>query len=113
MSKAKTAVNRARGEVLFEAGGVSYKLALTMQAMAEMEDGLGVESIAEVGEKLQGAGTTTVAIVLAALARGGGHADVTAENMRRIDVRFGVAMAAIKAAFEAGARAEQDAPEGN
>ncbi len=42
-------VNRARGEAALEAGGRQYRLLLTLGALAEIEDGLGLDDLGQVG----------------------------------------------------------------
>ena len=45
-------VNRARGEAALEAGGREYRLLLTLGALAEIEDGLGLDDLSQVAPRL-------------------------------------------------------------
>lgn len=66
--------NRARGEVTIEAGGETHTLCLTLGALAEIEAGLGVSGFAAMAERLKTPSAADLALVLAALLRGGGAA---------------------------------------
>ena len=71
--------NRIRGEAELMAGGRSYRLLLTLGALAEIEDGLGLENLADVSARLKKVRAADLAIVAAALLRGGGHEVAPAE----------------------------------
>ena len=114
----KTPANAARGETVITVqtrdGEQEFKLCLTLSAIAEIEDGLGIESLAEIDAALQAVSSRKLAVLLSALARGGGH-DVSLDDARRWDIRVSDAMAAVAAAFQgAGAvgvdEAGRDAP---
>jgi Phage tail tube protein, GTA-gp10 len=77
MSKA----NKQKGEVTLELGGKKLRLCLTLGSMAEMEDTLGVESLMEVGNVLKKGRTVDIMKVVLALAHGGGHGEVTLEEI--------------------------------
>ena len=100
----QTPVNQARGEAVivvpFADGPQEFKLCLTLATIAEIEDGLGVENLQAIEAALQGAGSRQFAVIMAALARGGGH-DVKVEDVRRWPVTIGDLMASIVAAFKA------------
>lgn len=64
--------NPARGEVTLEAGGETHTLCLTLGALAEIEAGLGVSGFAAMAERLKTLSVADLALVLAALLRGGG-----------------------------------------
>lgn len=73
-SEQRRGVNRARGEVSIELdNGQTITLCLTLKAMAEIENGLDIDSIADIQAVLeQGISAKKIAIILGALARGGG-----------------------------------------
>jgi hypothetical protein len=111
-SAARTPVNRARGETVLTVPAIGegeareYKLCLTLAAIAEIEDGLGVENLQEIETALQSAGSRQFACILAALARGAGH-DVTVDDARRWPITMQDALIAIVGAFK-GAGAMTD-----
>lgn len=111
-SAARTPLNRARGETVIRVPSTGdgepreFKLCLTLAAIAEIEDGLGVENLQEIETALQSAGSRQFACILAALARGGGH-DVTVDEARRWPITMQTALIAIVAAFK-GAGAMTD-----
>ena len=59
--------NRARGEADLEAGGRQYRLLLTLGALAEIEDGLGLADLTQVSARLAQVKAADLAIVAAAL----------------------------------------------
>ena len=80
--------NRARGEVLLEIDGRAVRLCLTLGALAELEAAFDVVSLGALGERLAHLSAADLALVIAALASGGGEminaADICAA---RIDPR--------------------------
>jgi len=92
--------NRIRGEVELMAGGRSYRLLLTLGALAEIEDGLGLADLASVGARLKTVRAGDIAIVAAALLRGGGH-DVTPADVLRLPCELAALVAAVSACFTA------------
>jgi len=92
--------NRARGEAELVAGGKTYRLLLTLGALAEIEDGLGLASLGEIAKRLAQARASDFAIVAAALLRGGGH-DMTPEDVLALPCDLGLLAAAVRDAFEA------------
>lgn len=64
--------NPARGEVTLEADSEMHTLCLTLGALAEIEAGLGVSGFAAMAERLKTLSVADLALVLAALMRGGG-----------------------------------------
>ena len=91
--------NAIRGEAGLEAGGKSYRLLLTLGALAEIEDGLGLADLSEVGARLKHARAGDLAIVAAALLRGGGH-DLTPADVLKLPCDLGSLIAAVGQAFE-------------
>ena len=92
--------NRIRGEVELIAGGRSYRLLLTLGALAEIEDGLGISDLSSAGARLKTVRAGDIAIVAAALLRGGGH-DVTPADVLRLPCALAALVAAISACFAA------------
>jgi tail tube GTA-gp10-like protein len=103
--------NRIRGEAELVAGGKSYRLLLTLGALAEIEDGLGLASLADIGARLKGARAGDLAIVVAALLRGGGH-EVSPGDVLRLTCDLGLLVAAVRAAFAASGLSQGPAEEG-
>lgn len=109
-------VNRARGEALLEAGGRQYRLLLTLGALAEIEDGLGLDDLSGVAARLAHVRAADLAIVAAALLRGGGH-DMCPAEVLRLPCDLGTLTRGVTQAFEAaglaqsaGAEARGDGP---
>jgi len=92
-------VNRVRGEAALEAGGRQYRLLLTLGALAEIEDGLGLDDLSGVGARMKQPRAADLAIVAAALLRGGGH-DVCPADVLKLECDMGALMAAVAQAFE-------------
>lgn len=101
-------VNRIRGEAALDAGGRQYRLLLTLGALAEIEDGLGLDDLSQVGARLAHTRAADLAIVAAALLRGGGH-EMCPVDVLRLPCDLGELMRGISAAFEA---AGLSAPQG-
>jgi hypothetical protein len=95
-----TAMNRARGEAALEAGGRQYRLLLTLGALAEIEDGLGLDDLSQVGARLAHTRAADLAIVAAALLRGGGH-DMCPADVLRLPCDLGALVRGVTGAFEA------------
>lgn len=91
--------NKARGDADFIAGNARYTMRLTLGALAEIEDGLGVSSLADLGARLKHLGTADIALVAAALLRGGG-ADLAPADVLKLDADLGALIAAIGRAFD-------------
>jgi hypothetical protein len=93
-------MNKIRGEAELLAGGKSYRLLLTLGALAEIEDGLGLANLSDVASRLAQARATDLAIVAAALLRGGG-AEMTPADVLRLPCDIGALTSAVIAAFDA------------
>lgn len=93
-------MNKIRGEAELLAGGKSYRLLLTLGALAEIEDGLGLANLSEVGARLKNSRASDLAIVAAALLRGGGH-EMTPADVLRLPCDLGALVSAVTRAFEA------------
>lgn len=92
--------NRICGEAALTAGGKQYRLLLTLGALAEIESGLGLSDLGEVSARLKQLRASDLAIVAAALMRGGGH-DVSPADVMRLPIDLGALVAAVARAFEA------------
>jgi hypothetical protein len=105
-------VNRARGEAMLAAGGRQYRLLLTLGALAEIEDGLGLDDLSGVAARLKQTRAADLAIVAAALLRGGGH-DMCPADVLRLECDLGAMVAGVTAAFEnAGLARGEEGPRG-
>jgi hypothetical protein len=91
--------NAIRGEAGLDAGGKSYRLLLTLGALAEIEDGLGLTDLAQVGARLKHARAADLAVVAAALLKGGGH-DLSPADVLCLPCDLGALVAAVAQAFE-------------
>jgi hypothetical protein len=101
--------NTIRGESELVVGGKSYRLLLTLGALAEIEDGLGLSDLSQVGARLKHARAADLAVVAAALMRGGGH-DIAPADVLRLPCDLGALVAAVSLAFDrAGLAGEQTA----
>jgi hypothetical protein len=92
--------NRARGDAELQAGGLTFRLRLTLGALAEIEDGLSLSDLSEMETRLTKLRAADLAIVAAALIRGGGH-EMTALKALRLPVDFPVLVRAVSDAFAA------------
>jgi hypothetical protein len=92
--------NRARGEAMLVAGGRQYRLLLTLGALAEIEDGLVLDDLSAVGARLARTCAADLAIVAAALLRGGGH-DICPADVLRLPCDLGALVEAVTQAFAA------------
>jgi hypothetical protein len=102
--------NRARGEAELEAGGRVFRLRLTLGALAEIEDGLSLKDLSEVEPRLKKLRAADLAIVAAALMRGGGH-EMTPLEALRLPVDLPALVRAVSAAFApGGGEAESQGP---
>jgi hypothetical protein len=96
-------VNSVRGEVPLEIDGKTYKLCLTLGALAEIEDSLKLESIKDLDARLtEKPRVNDFVAILLALLHGGGHDDVTKADLMKWPMNLGVLMPKIMACFSAG-----------
>lgn len=102
-------VNRARGEAALMAGGRQYRLLLTLGALAEIEDGLGLDDLSGVAARLKQTRAADLAIVTAALLRGGGH-DMCPAEVLRLPADLGALVRAVAEAFECAGLAVEASP---
>ena len=90
--------NVVRGEASLVIEGRERVLCLTLGALAEIETGLVCESLSELSKRLSQLSPTDMLIVLRALVRGGGDADL-AVRLETVPVSPGEAARAIADAF--------------
>ena len=95
--------NGARGEVVAVLAGAERRLCLTLGALAEIETGLGLEGLSGLAERMRALSARDLAVVLAALLRGGGERAL-ADQLDRADVDPREAAEAVARAFAAAAR---------
>lgn len=69
-------VNRVRGEVAANLAGGERRLCLTLGALAEMESALDCDGLTALAERMRTLSARDLAVVLAALLRGGGEPDL-------------------------------------
>lgn len=93
-------MNKIRGEAELIAGGKSFRLLLTLGALAEIEDGLGLADLSQVSKRLAHARAGDLAVVAAALLRGGGH-EMTPADVLRLPCDLGALVGAVSDAFDA------------
>ena len=91
--------NRIRGEAELIAGGKSFRLLLTLGALAEIEDGLGLDDLAGIAARLKQARACDLAVVAAALMRGGGQ-EITPADVLRLPCDLGALVQAVAQAFD-------------
>lgn len=92
--------NKIRGEAELVAAGKSHRLLLTLGALAEIEGGLGLANLADIGTRLKQMRAADLATVAAALLRGGGH-DMTPADVLRLPCSLGEIARAVAEAFAA------------
>jgi len=104
-----TMANRIRGEAELVAGERRYVLLLTLGALAEIEDGLGLANLSDVGMRLKRASAADLAVVAAALLRGGGHEAMTPRDVLGLPVDISMLVEAISACFAASGLSQTEA----
>ena len=92
--------NKVRGESEFLAGTERYVMRLTLGALAEIENGLGVSSLSDIAGKLKSLGTMDLATVASALLRGAGH-NISPAEVLKLETDLGTLIGAITDAFDA------------
>lgn len=101
--------NKQRGEVTIEGpGGEEYKLCLTLGAIAQIEDELGLESLADIDEVLEKPSMKHVLKIFVALLNGGGHTDVTTQDMIAWNVKLPELMRVIRESFSSAGFSDND-----
>jgi tail tube GTA-gp10-like protein len=77
--------NKIRGEGSLIIGGKVYKACATLNALAEIEEALGLASLEELGERLSKPKAKEIRAVVGALLRGGGN-EITDEEAGNFDM---------------------------
>jgi len=103
--------NKVRGEAELSAGGKHYRLLLTLGALAEIEDGLALDDLSGVAQRLKQVRAGDLAIVVAALMRGGGH-EISAADVLKLPADLGDLVRAVTDAFAAAGLAHAKEGEG-
>lgn len=94
--------NPQRGEVKIQGpGGKEYNLCLTLGAMAQIEEELGVESFTEVGDRISKGSSKDMMVVLVAFLNGGGHLEITKKDMITWPIAFGELSSKMQEVFNA------------
>ena len=92
--------NKARGESEFLAGPERFVMRLTLGALAEIENGLGLKSLSDIGDRLKTLGTNDLAVVASALLRGAGFS-LSPADVLKLETDVGSLVRAITDAFDA------------
>jgi hypothetical protein len=92
--------NTTRGDATLASGGKSLVMRLTLGALAEIEDGLGVGSMGDIADRLKNLATKDIAVVASALLKGGGM-DVSTSDVLKLETDVGTLVGAISGAFDA------------
>lgn len=105
-------VNTARGEVGIVIGGKRHKLCLTLGALAEIEDGLGLKHWGEIEERLTKPRVADILVVLSALLDGGGN-PVSVDDLKHEQIPIRDLTVSISQAFAAGNGDDEETDPGN
>lgn len=101
--------NHARGEVVYNAGeNHKYKLCLTLGALAEIETALGVEDMSKIDETFKKPSTKHLLSLFLALAHGGGHVEMTEEDLMKVPLDVSQLQGKILGAFKVAGLADED-----
>jgi len=103
--------NKIRGEMEFVAGEHRYTMLLTLGALAEIEDGLGLANLADIGARLKRASSADLAVVAAALLRGGGHEAMTPRGVLELSCDLATLVEAVGGAFAAAGLGAAEVPD--
>lgn len=78
--------NKIKGEVNFRIGGQDYPCTLSIGALAELSEALGIETFDEMGARIARLGPKDVPKIVTAILRGNGHEiDTVALNRLSLD----------------------------
>lgn len=98
--------NRQRGDATLTVGDKKYTLRLTLGAMADIEDALGVP-ISKIGEKMQEPSIKDLISVVKAFIHAGGS-EITDEEMRGWSIGLDQIMKAVNDCFERSGFGEEE-----
>jgi hypothetical protein len=90
--------NTVRGDSQLVAGGKSLVMRLTLGALADIENGLGLGNLGDIAERMKSPATRDIAVVASALLRGGGF-DLSPEDVLGLETDVGSLVEAITGAF--------------
>ncbi|HAH08687.1 MAG TPA: gene transfer agent family protein [Alphaproteobacteria bacterium] len=91
-------INAARGEVPLTIGGRTYRLCLTLGALAQLEEAFGAPDLDALGARLNAPSMRDLLLVLRALLAGGGEA-VSDEELAQWPMDIKAIAAAIAETF--------------
>ena len=94
-------VKNARGEVALEIDGEARTLCLTLGALAEIETAFACKELRELDLRMRALSAKDLIIVLGALLRGGGEAEL-ASRIGELVIAPGAAASAVAKAFTLG-----------
>lgn len=101
--------NKQRGEATLKGpGGKNFTLCLTLGAVAQIEEELGVDSLTEIDGVFEKARMRDVITILVALLQGGGHTEITRESMMAWPMDMKSMMEGIRDAFTNAGFGEPD-----
>lgn len=101
--------NKQRGEATMKGPeGKEYTLCLTLGAVAQIEEELGVDSLTEIDGVFEKARMKDVITILVALLQGGGNSDITRSSMMAWPLDMKEMMEGIRAAFNNAGFGEDD-----
>lgn len=94
--------NAVRGEVKLDVPGAGeFNLCLSLGALAEIETEFGIDDISKVADKLKKPKSRDVATLVCCMVHGGGHDDVTVDDVMKWRVSLPVLMSKVKQAMAA------------
>ncbi|MDE2182889.1 MAG: gene transfer agent family protein [Alphaproteobacteria bacterium] len=93
--------NAIRGEVELRANAKTYRLLLTLGALAEIQAGLALDNFEELPRRLKQKGAAALTLVVGALMRGAGE-PLQPDEVLKLDCTLGTLVAAVREAFERG-----------
>lgn len=107
--------NRQKGEVHVKGpGGKLFKLSLTLGAIAEIEEELGVDNLTQIDEVFKKQRMRDFLKMFIALLHGGGHKDIKMEDMMDWEVNLSELVSKVSDAFKAsGFGEDQEEEQGN
>jgi Phage tail tube protein, GTA-gp10 len=103
--------NKRRGDAELNTGERAYTMRLTLGALAEIEDGLALNDLSEIEARLRKLRAGDLAVVAAALLRGGGH-EMTPADVLRLPADIGAVVRAVTETFSVAGGADDGGSEG-
>lgn len=104
--------NKQKGEVSIEGpDGETYRLCLTLGAIAQIEEGLGVKSLLDIQSVMGEPSMGHLLTIFVAMLNGGGHTEITKKDMMVWDVKFVELSEKIKECFAASGFGDQEEEE--